>query len=136
MNLDIANSIVEWVNKETGLKLRFAEITSGGSIVCRNEKHKRIAIVCYGGAYDPIVRSVIKEKRSGCHGGFNWLCNGQAGKNAIELAYWDEYHRYKPTLKQVADYLKERYIPGCTFDFIRFPLAGFTKEEIMIEINK
>ncbi len=133
MNVEIAQKIVQQCNQETGLNLSYDSLTDGGSIICRDKQRRRHVIVCYNGPLNPIIRSIVREKRRNVNGGFNWLCNGQAGKNAIEVVYWDEMHRYQPTLTEVCDYLKQTYRH---FDHLRYPLMGFTKEEIEMEIAK
>jgi len=105
----IANGIVAQVNRELGPKSALANPTEtrGGALLCRDDKLRMVAIVCYNGPITPIVRSVIREKVRGR--GFTWLCNGQAGRNAIQVARWGEDHRYQPTAIEAAEGLKDLY---------------------------
>jgi hypothetical protein len=109
MNRRVAQSVVELVNREIGSKLtlRDGEETTGDSILCVDERRRRVAIVCYHSQFRPIVRSVIRERVAGR--GFNWLCNGQAGTNAIELVRWEEDHRYYCTPSEAVSVLKDLY---------------------------
>lgn len=87
----IALKLVDWVNRETGLKLIFKRF-EGSNLLCADVKRRRFVIRVYGAQARPVVRSVLREKRAGR--GFGWLPNGQAGRNAVEVHYWDEDHRY------------------------------------------
>jgi hypothetical protein len=103
----IIAGVIAQVNRETGLNLSFESLTPGGAILARRPKGNLHAIVCYNSSIEPIIRSVVKERRSGY--GFAWLINGQAGKGAVQVAYWDEDHRFKPNPKEAAGGLQKLY---------------------------
>ncbi len=109
MHSVIIQGVVNMVNRETGLHLRLVGATDGGAISCRSTNGQPHAIVCYGGMLNPIVRSVIRARRSKRR--FSWLCNGQAATNATEVVRWDEDHRYHATAEEVAEVLEAEY-PG------------------------
>jgi hypothetical protein len=93
----VAKGIVRSVSEEIGRALSFSYVTHGGAVICTDAKGFRYAIICYSGP-DYVVKGVVRERRKGR--AFNWLCNGQAGSGAIQIARWDESHRYYVTLAE------------------------------------
>ncbi len=80
--------ITAWVSDRINVALTFQSWTGEGNVLAVNKKGKRYAIT--GSWHEPgyILRGVIREKRNGK--GFNWLCNGQANKNAEQVAHYAE----------------------------------------------
>ncbi len=84
---EAGQEICNWVSNRNNVALTFQR-WHDGDIVAVNAKGKRYAIT--GSWVNPgfILRGVIKEKRNGK--GFNWLINGQANRNAEQVAHYTE----------------------------------------------
>jgi hypothetical protein len=76
-----------------------------GTIVARRNAGTCHLIVGYSKARKEfIVRGVLKERRPG--NGIGYLCNGQAGRNAKQVAHFDESASIVPLPGKIFDHLK------------------------------
>jgi len=86
-SVEAGQELCNWVSNRINVALTFLK-WHNGNVVAVNKRGVRHAII--GSWWLPrfVLRGVVKERRKGK--GFYWLCNGQADKNAIQVAHYAE----------------------------------------------
>jgi hypothetical protein len=87
----IGQKIVDLVNATLDKEYTY-DGRAKGDILIKNKNGHRGMIICYNGATSDeyFIRSVIFPKNR--FRPFGFLCNGQAGTNARQIAFWPETH--------------------------------------------
>lgn len=109
MSPSVIASIVELTNQNIPPRnaLTYVDSGAGGFILCLDKIGRRNFIIVNGGPSRYFIRSVVREKVRGkaC----DWLINGQANKNAVQVGYWQEDLIYKSTFEQLFEWIESNF---------------------------
>ena len=84
------------------IHLTFDSVFDSDVILCKDDKDHLYAIPCNDRIPGRImVISLLRRRRRNLR--FTWLINGQAGRNAIEIAFWGEQHQYLLTIEEYVE---------------------------------
>lgn len=115
----VRDKIIALVSEKTGKTLQFwgwVRSEGHGDMKVSDEKGRLYVIVSYDWSHKHIIRSLLTYKRKGSR--WSWLCNGQAGTNCKEVAFWPEGGLvYIETREEWEEWVRETFLPD-TWDSI------------------